>query len=237
LDPLSVSYEFSRDDYLAAMCTWIDQGPAIHEVARAQRRRAVRSLRFSVPVMFLVCFWIPWRTPMDLELRIFGGVFIGATISGLYAMHIASLPNYVKKLRQQSHARVEQTDVGSLTGRQSIEIAPEHFIFRSPAAEFRLPWRSVRAITPLSGWSFIQLHDSLPVIPDRAFDSAASRDAFIAVFRERIEQARLPEPERIKRFLQDRDRPCPKCKYNLRNAATDRCPECGHHLRYSELVS
>jgi hypothetical protein len=33
------------------------------------------------------------------------------------------------------------------------------------------------------------------------------------------------------RFLQERDQPCPRCGYNLRNLTTPACPECRESLR------
>ena len=36
---------------------------------------------------------------------------------------------------------------------------------------------------------------------------------------------------RLVEFLQDRDAPCPRCGYNLRNLTDDDCPECGQKLR------
>ncbi len=34
----------------------------------------------------------------------------------------------------------------------------------------------------------------------------------------------------LRRFLTDRDAPCPACGYNLRNLQGNRCPECGDEL-------
>ncbi|UCD74501.1 MAG: hypothetical protein JSV91_12025 [Phycisphaerales bacterium] len=34
----------------------------------------------------------------------------------------------------------------------------------------------------------------------------------------------------LRRFLADRDMPCPVCRYNLRGLDSERCPECGAHL-------
>ncbi|HUO08545.1 MAG TPA: hypothetical protein VM008_09625 [Phycisphaerae bacterium] len=34
-------------------------------------------------------------------------------------------------------------------------------------------------------------------------------------------------------FLKDRDALCPLCKYNLRNAVSPRCPECGREIKLS----
>jgi hypothetical protein len=36
-----------------------------------------------------------------------------------------------------------------------------------------------------------------------------------------------PSANLVVAFLRDRDEPCPKCRYNLRNAAAAVCPECG----------
>jgi hypothetical protein len=38
------------------------------------------------------------------------------------------------------------------------------------------------------------------------------------------------ESELLRRFLAGRDVPCPRCEYNLRDLAGDRCPECGDVL-------
>ena len=34
----------------------------------------------------------------------------------------------------------------------------------------------------------------------------------------------------LSRYLSDRDEPCPRCGYNLRELKDDRCPECGEAL-------
>ena len=34
----------------------------------------------------------------------------------------------------------------------------------------------------------------------------------------------------LRRFLHNRDAPCPRCGYNLRNLEGARCPECGDEL-------
>jgi hypothetical protein len=38
--------------------------------------------------------------------------------------------------------------------------------------------------------------------------------------------------EALLRFLANRDVPCPVCGYNLRSAASDRCPECGGQFEF-----
>lgn len=41
----------------------------------------------------------------------------------------------------------------------------------------------------------------------------------------------MPEDEAaLLAFVRDRDVPCPSCKYNLRQLAAPRCPECGEAL-------
>lgn len=34
-------------------------------------------------------------------------------------------------------------------------------------------------------------------------------------------------------YLSERDEPCPRCGYNLRNLISNRCPECGDFIRLS----
>ena len=43
----------------------------------------------------------------------------------------------------------------------------------------------------------------------------------------------VPDPaatEVLRRFLADRDAPCPACSYNLRGLTSNRCPECNQSL-------
>jgi hypothetical protein len=39
------------------------------------------------------------------------------------------------------------------------------------------------------------------------------------------------ETELLLRFLEDRDRDCPRCRYNLRSLTQPVCPECGEELK------
>jgi len=43
-------------------------------------------------------------------------------------------------------------------------------------------------------------------------------------------------PVSLPALLRDRDIPCPKCRYNLRNLTTNRCPECGQELSIDLLL-
>ncbi len=40
---------------------------------------------------------------------------------------------------------------------------------------------------------------------------------------------------RLRRYLADRDVPCPRCEYNLRGLKSDTCPECGEPLSYTKV--
>ncbi|CAN5522781.1 hypothetical protein BH10PLA1_BH10PLA1_12390 [soil metagenome] len=39
-----------------------------------------------------------------------------------------------------------------------------------------------------------------------------------------------PDQKLLHEFFRDRDVPCPRCSYNLRNLSSSRCPECGDEL-------
>jgi len=40
-----------------------------------------------------------------------------------------------------------------------------------------------------------------------------------------------PDTAMVVQFLADRDKPCPRCDYNLRGVQSDVCPECGHAVQ------
>lgn len=74
--------------------------------------------------------------------------------------------------------------------------------------------------------------DAPPPTPrDRPPDEAAPiRAALIgAVFCTRYNLC-VDAKDRLRRFLADRDQPCPECGYNLRDLQTSICPECGESL-------
>lgn len=45
----------------------------------------------------------------------------------------------------------------------------------------------------------------------------------------------MSQPEELRRYLAERDVPCPGCGYNLRGLGENCCPECGRELSYREL--
>jgi hypothetical protein len=236
-EPLSVSFSFSRDDYLAAMRAWIDHAPEMDIAARQMRRKTLKSSWWAFPVMAVLAYMIPSRTPLDRELRTAGGVVMAAVLCGLYFMHLSSLGNYRKQVRKTSWERVEREDVSGFSGPLSATIAEDGLAFNGPNGGAAIPWQSVGDVREIGEWLFIRVPHGLPVIPASAFGSAESRAAFAASIRQHADTARVPEAERIRRYMAERDLPCPGCKYNLRGIAADACPECGRQLRYAELVS
>lgn len=60
-------------------------------------------------------------------------------------------------------------------------------------------------------------------------------DEFIARARDALAAKGFDQVSRIRAFIADRDLGCPMCRYNLRNGAGDRCPECGLELSYEWL--
>ncbi|MEO1535250.1 MAG: hypothetical protein AAFS11_06800 [Planctomycetota bacterium] len=46
----------------------------------------------------------------------------------------------------------------------------------------------------------------------------------------------MPDADQLRAYLADRDVPCPGCKYNLRDATTADCPECGEQLYLQQTL-
>lgn len=71
-------------------------------------------------------------------------------------------------------------------------------------------------------------------IPKSAFAADGAR-AFLMGARAIHAAKGLDQQARLREYLSKCDYSCPKCAYQLRNAAGDRCPECGLALTYELL--
>src|SRR5690349_12495051 len=111
------------------MREWIEHAPEMEIAARQMRRRTLKASWWSFPLMAVLAFMIPSRTPIDLGLRIAGGLIMAAVLCGLYFMYMASLANYRKRVRKSSWENIEREDVSGFSGPLSVAIADEGLVF------------------------------------------------------------------------------------------------------------
>lgn len=80
--------------------------------------------------------------------------------------------------------------------------------------------------------------DAAPTMPTRTWACHPTSLPFLATMsKQRGSRKRgltASQQSLLRRFLADRDVPCPHCEYNLRGLETDRCPECGGPLSYTK---
>jgi hypothetical protein len=235
-DRFTISFDLSRESYLQAVRLLLDDAPEVTAAARRLRKKGLLTQWPTVPLICLLMFYMTRGEFAEPRLHILAAGLLGGAVGGLYMWYVASLPNYVKRVRTATIRAAAQTDASGFTGPTAITATDDQFTIRTRAGEAVLPWSSVGRVRTVPGYSLVQLAMGRAIIPDNAFKHSEKREEFLAEVRARVDLARLPSAERARRYLQGRDRPCPKCRYNHRDAAGEACPECGHRLSYEELT-
>jgi hypothetical protein len=236
-ESLVLSFDLTRDDYLAAVRLLLVDSPDLERVARQHRAKALKALWWIAPFPYVMIYLLTRREQVEIGIRLLTTALLGTLVSGMYGWYCAQLSTYLPKIRKAYWEHAQRTDVSTFCGPNILELTPAAFIARSTSGATAFPWSAVAHIKELPGFLVVYVPSAMEIIPDRAFASPEAKAAFTEALRHHADSARLPEPERIRRYMAERDLPCPGCKYNLRGIATDACPECGRQLRYAELVS
>jgi|GEM_PF-2175357 len=237
-DPIDISFELTRDDWLSATRLMFDLNlPAYIAIARAARRRRLRSMLFYGPLIITVAsLYIGSRTStrgMYVE-----GAIAGSILVGLMLMYFGSTRQDLAGFRRAAEHRAQHTEYGDFIGPQSLRADAAGITQRTRHREMRQNWTVFESVTEVG--PYLLLHGSLAttvVIPRRAFPTPQAADDAAAALRRWLDAGRAPPAARIAAYLADRDLPCPTCTYNLRGISSDRCPECGAHLTIEALQS
>ncbi len=72
-------------------------------------------------------------------------------------------------------------------------------------------------------------------VPEEAFGGEAAARAFVQGVERLMEASGETPRQRLTRYLADSDAVCPRCKYPLRGATSETCPECGREIDQAEL--
>lgn len=158
---------------------------------------------------------------------------------GFAALMYFALPRLdtVERAKKNKLKQLQRADLSAYTGAVNVSMDEFGVHICLPGRELRLGWQ---AVIPSAAAGFILLrHDGggATAIPPRAFASIADAAAFLEHAQRWWQAGRRPHAERLARYLADRDRPCPRCKYNLRGMHGEVCPECGESIRLEALVA
>lgn len=140
--------------------------------------------------------------------------------------------------RAAARNRARAVAVLCLRQPHTITLTPEGFRFAGDGMATELAWKHFEEV--VGGERFILLvkHDATAhVVPRAIVGDAPAQEALIAQCRTWIEAGGGGAAYAVVALLFDRDVPCPKCQYNLRNQTRPLCPECGTALNQHDLYA
>jgi hypothetical protein len=143
----------------------------------------------------------------------------------------------VSRAKKAVMDRIRRADLGGHVGRTDVSIDGNSAHIRTPTRELRLTWRALVA-HDIGPYVLLSHGGSdATIIPKRVLGTEAKVPEFLEQTAAWWRAGQLAVPERIADYLSDRDVACPGCRYNLRGARSDRCPECGKELSIESLMA
>lgn len=232
LDRIELRYELTRDDWLAINDACLRESPEWTRAASDYRRNTRRQVLYMSPILILLGAFLVQRSA--------GSYLTGAGLGLAFATFLYfALPrvNAVDKAKQRARAQIEKMDFTAFSGPHVVEMDEHGVVVHSAGRDMRLSWQ---VAAPTHAGRYIVLEGggaSAIAIPLRAFESdPAGAEMFTSMTRW-WQMAQLPHAERLARYLASRnDLVCPACKYSLRGAVSEKCPECGRELRLEEFT-
>jgi hypothetical protein len=238
-DRFDLEFEVMRGDWLALHKAGVQESP---EWVRARRKDRLAT-RLQVMLVGLIVVSLPFlyykRGPQPLGFYVVYVVVVASVMVFLYFAG-SRLSQFVSEFEKNTKAQFkafERVDLSTYTGTTKLTIDEFGVQVRSSYRELKLSWQAVERPTSVGGFillSHITAYGT--VIPPHAFASQASATEFLDCASRLWQNAQLPHVERLERYLTDRDLPCPKCKYNLRNMRGESCPECGEAIKLDVLT-
>jgi len=229
---IEVSFELTRDDWIGVNEACVRESPAWEAAAAAHRKSSRRTTLFMLPVITAgAAVFLGRSQGMYIEGALLGAAF------GLFLLDALPRVNVIDKQKRDALTQVRSADLSEYVGATTVKADSAGVWIRTPTREMKLAW-AVASVSKAGDYFIVNYaNGGGAIVPRRAFASEADRDDFFKQATEWWSAAQLPGPDRIARYVADRDVACLKCAYNLRGVRTDSCPECGTPLLIDELVS
>jgi hypothetical protein len=227
----SITFELTREDYLAAMRHYAEHSPYILDAARARRRASIKTGLISMLVVFIAIGMIIWRDPsLERSLAIPAGAAFGLIVAGLYGWWGLSLSTHIAAVRRRYIAAAEEGDVSAFTGMITMELDEKGVRLCLPASDTRIAWDAIQGVWDLGDCILVEAAVHGGLIPKRAFATISQLEELARLVDDRARGAPQRPAGRLAARLADEA--C-ACGYNLRGLSGLICPECGGRLRVS----
>jgi hypothetical protein len=228
--PLEITTDVTRDDWLAANQTLLQEGPYWQEAARRYQRTVFWQSLWMVPVFSATFAWMLWHATTPR-------VAVGLTCASAVLVVLGlSRVDVVARTKAKALDQLRRVDLSAYVGRISVSMDESGVRTREPSRELKLAWT---AVTPHDVGDYLMFAhggSDATIIPKHAFPSPEAAAAFYQQAVAWWRAGQLPPAERLARYLADRDVACPRCTYNLRGLRAQSCPECGEALTVERLI-
>jgi predicted RNA-binding Zn-ribbon protein involved in translation (DUF1610 family) len=226
-----ISFEVTRDDWLAILRERIQRDDSFERVARIERRADLRVWMLGIPIITaLLAFAVGKSIPGGIWFNPYAeGAVAGLVLTVLAVLPSTSLWLRIRRARRRELAVLKYQVRDVTTGPARVSVDADGIEIKYLLARYRFPWHGIESITALeSGVLVISEEGPSFVIPARALGQQ-SRD-YVEELISCWHASRSAAAALMADVLRDADWPCPDCGYNLRALASFTCPECGRDL-------
>ena len=230
-----LQFELTRADWLAVNERLIDVGPSLEQISADARRAQFPKLILGAPLIALLFAFLISKISNG-GITFLEGLAIGVAAAIMITWGVSRI-NYTDVAKKRAREQVKRMDFSGWTGRVTFRAERSGVEIVMPTKSMTLAWT---AVDPTEVGSYVLLRVSGGggvIVPKSHFSTAEDAARFFQDLRAWWTEGQLTEPQRIARYLVDRDVACPHCGYNLRGIITDQCPECGSHLTIAALTA
>lgn len=233
-DTLSIEFQITRDDWLAANRASMAESPEWVEHGKIYGKGIGWQAWLGVPgFALLAVILLPQSSAHEISTV---GAAISGAIFGVFVSWGITRTNTTDRVKKAYLKQIEKMDLSAHVGSHAVRATADAVHIVAPSREVKLLWTAARP-SRVTDYLLISHggHDGT-IIPTKAFPSDTDANAFFDQIVRWYHDAQGPESERLARYLADRDLPCPKCRYNLRGTRSQSCPECGTALSLDALL-
>jgi hypothetical protein len=142
----------------------------------------------------------------------------------------------ISHIRKSAKRRVQSVAAFCLRRPQIVALSPEGFRSEGDGMITELAWKHFEEVVAGDRYILFAKHDATAhVLPRSVVGDVQAQENLIKQCQTWLAEGGGGASYAVVSLLTDRDLPCPKCEYNLRNQPRPICPECGHTLDQHEL--